>query len=199
MPTKKRTVLFAIAVIAILIVGLYLVIVNPTTAVFTQISLTQVGSGSYSVKVANNETFTLNYVNLTLKFSLPNGLDPVRLQFDLRSPQGSPILVGTGENLAIVNLTYSSFTYPHWLIYLPKLSSDAFNADVTNPDGVTVGGNLPCNSSTECPTQNNGDSAIESGATITLTFPDSLNSTQGYVFTAVYQNAFGSITNLTLG
>jgi hypothetical protein len=137
------------------------------------------------------------YVNLTVKFSILGGLDPARLQFHLQAPQGPIRLLGTAEDLSFVNLTYSASSYPHWLINLPKMSASDFNVDVTNPDGAIVGGRFPCFSTAACPT-NYGDPTIESGATITMTFPGNVNSTQGYILTAVYQNALGGRTNLIL-
>ena len=197
MSSKKRVV-FAIALICVIVAGSYLVVVDPSTALFTQVSLSQSGTGSFSSKSANNETISITYDNITIKFGIPSGgLNPGRLQFHIRAPQNLPISIGTGAYLQYVNLTYSIWSYPHWLIHLPRLTAGAFTADVTNPDRSIVGGYTFCSPTAGCST-NNGDSTIMSGATITLTFPDDVNSTQGYVFTAIYLNSLGGITNLTL-
>jgi hypothetical protein len=201
MTKRERWAIFSVILIALLVAVSYLSLANPSTALYAQISFSKVGQGtliSPAADNANNETLSNIYVNLTMKITFPQGLDPSRLVLILESPEGQEVSLGNGINLPAANLTYSASSYPHWLVNLPKLSASAYSADVTNPDGSIVGGYSNCPPAAGC-TWVNGDSVIRSGAIVTLVFPESVSSPQGYVFKAIYRNSLsGSSINLSL-
>ena len=171
--------------------SLYYFVTNPFAVLGFKPTLSQESTG-YVSGVSGSTTFRYPYVNVTISFGFGqfNSIDPLRLNVTVVGPNGSlpfggypyPLLPG-------IQIAYSPNTYPHWLATYNRGTWTGYTGEVTNPDGSVVGGTLNSSGPT--------DESIESGAIVTLTFPDSVSSIQGYFLVVSYEGAPG-VTTLTL-
>lgn len=199
---KKLRVLISALVVVLLVIVSFVAVVNPTTSVVFRGNIMQASSGEYTF-VNNNTTYTSNYVDIMLTYSLPVHLDPSRLNFTLAKQNGTaftePYFTNNGSynvSLDYFNLTYST-PYPHILtIYYVnghKVTSTAIEGEIYNPNGVPVGtapiatfGNVGFNGSNWIA----GESYVQSGAIVNLSLGNLPLS--GLVLTLHYAGAAGT-------
>jgi hypothetical protein len=172
--------------VVVVAVGSYVIVYNPFVTGF-KANLTQRGTGD-SLTWWNGSSWNLVktlYVNITVTFASPSTLDPSKLNLAVSRP-GEKITFGSsGPLLDAIPLGYSPDQFPHWLAIFEGGYWSGFTGTMLNPDGSIVGG---------APNQPVQGDKIESGAILTLTFPSTVNSTQGYVLAASYEGASGNAT-----
>ncbi len=200
---KKLRVLISALVVVLLVIVSFVAVVNPTTSVVFRGNIMEASSGEYTF-VNNNTTYTSNYVDIMLTYSLPVHLDPNRLNFTLAKQNGTftePDIRNNGSSiqnvsLEYVNLTYSS-GYPHILtIYYMKglkATSTEIHGEIYNPNGVQVG-NAPSviyqNGSYNPAKWIAEESYVQSGAIVNLSLGNLPLS--GLVLTLHYTGAAGT-------
>jgi len=185
---RSHVVTLAIALVVVVAVGSYIIVYNP----FTQFkaNLTQKGTGdSLYWWTDGQQLVKILYANITFTFTSPSTLDPSKLNLTISRPGEKLAFGSSGSLLNAIPLGYSSGQYPRWLAVYGRGYWSGFTGQVLNPDGSIVGGGQA---------QVVQGATIESGAVLTLTFPSTVNSTQGYVLTASYEGASGNAT-ITLG
>lgn len=192
---KKRTVITTLLVIAV-IIGSFVIFFNPSTGLVLNAKLNEVSSGGYT-STHNNTTYTVSWVKLSISFSFPLELDPNRLNFYVTIENGTFPLGGNIGNSSGVNVTYHINWYPHLLATGENNNmsfiSTSFFGKIVNPDGHEVGdtqliayrGGIPFSNGTI-----SGDSFVQSGAIVNLTFPSS--TLNGITVTMQYAGAYGS-------
>lgn len=194
MSTKTRVIL-AGTIAVITIVGLYLMLLSPSTNLVMGAKLNEVSTGS-STFVSNNVTYHYPYANISLTFNLPLSMNPARLELYVTNQQHEIPVFG-GIVVSGINITYSGNSFPQWIAALPaKLTGTVeywtgFTGTITNPDGRIVGGAF-----------NNGNfifggSLVKSGALLHLTFPADVSSVQGFSVTVIYRGSAIATTTLT--
>ena len=194
MRRRLKVVISLVIAIAILLSS-YFVVFNPSTGVASNLKLTEVDSG-YTTWVYNNTTQVSPWVNLSIKFFLPLGLDPARLSFLVNAPNGELPFhwLLFNQSVGEVNVTYRSYEVPHWLARTGLNGADTSSmvfGNITNPDGNLVGG-YSVNSPLGGFTWINGDSVVQSGGIIHLVFESTISSLQGFAVTAQNSGAQGS-------
>lgn len=195
MSTKTRVIL-AGTIAVITIVGLYLMLLSPSTNLVMGAKLNEVSTGS-STFVSNNVTYHYPYADISLTFNLPLNMNPARLELYVTNQQHEIPVFG-GIVVSGINITYSGNSFPHWIARLPaKLTGTVeywtgFTGTVTNPDGRIVGG--ASNNGNFIP----GDSLVKSGALLYLTFPAGVSSVQGFSVTVIYRGSAIATTTLTV-
>ncbi len=195
MSTKTRVIL-AGTIVVITIVGLYSMLLSPSTNVVMGVKLNEVSTGS-STFASNNVTYHHPYADISLTFNLPLNMNPARLEFYVTNQQHEIPVFG-GIVVSGINITYLGNSYPHWEATLPaKVTGTAgywtgFTGIATNPDGRIVGGAF--NNGSFIP----GDSLVKSGALLHLTFPAGVSSVQGFSVTVIYRGSAIASTTLTV-
>ncbi len=195
MSTKTRVIL-AGTIVVITIVGLYSMLLSPSTDLVMGAKLHEVSTGS-STFVSNNVTYHYLCANISLTFKLPLNMNPAKLEFYVTNQQHEIPVFG-GIVVSGINITYPGNSYPNWLATLPgKVTGTVeywtgFTGTVTNPDGRNVGGSS--NNGNFIP----GDSVVKSGALLRLTFPVGVSSVQGFSVTEIYRGSAIASTTLTV-
>lgn len=192
MKKRLRLVLSVVIVVTILLTS-FLLFFNPSTGVTTDFQLSEVNSG-YSYFDYNNTTYVSPWVNLNITFSVPLGLDPARLIFQINAPKGeTPFTwVFYKQSFNSVELPFYSAFVPHWIaVRNSTIFNSMVTGNITNPDGNNVGG-YPVIIPYDGFTWVNGDSVVQSGAMINLTFESTIHSLQGFTVTASYIGAHGT-------
>jgi hypothetical protein len=181
---RSYVVSLAVIIVILVAVGSYVIVYNPFVPRF-KATLTQRGTGDSLTWWTDRKHTKVLYANITFTFTSPGTLDPSKLNLTISKPGEKIAFDSSGTLLDAIPLVYSSGQFPHWLAIYEMGYWSGFTGTMLNPDESIVGGTL------NQPVQ--GD-RIESGAILTLTFPSSVNSTQGYVLAASYEGASGNAT-----
>lgn len=154
-----------------------------------QATLTQTGTGIDETPAYSGMLFA----NLSLQFARPGAIDPANFVITVTSPSG-PLYTWNGTSYSTATLPYLADWSPHWLAVFPgEVRWGGFSAWITNPNGVEVG-----YTSQSGPWGEQGSaSLIDTGATITLSFPTTVSSPAGFVVEVTERGTPGS-ASLTL-